>query len=473
MVFSSSIFLFYFLPIALLLYYIVPARFRNLTLVLESIFFYTWGAPKYIFVVLGAMLVDFFLAKKIHNSEGNAKKRYLVLALSINIGALLYFKYFNFFIENINDIIFSLGFTPHNFLKVALPIGISFFTFHEISYLVDVYRAKKMPFKKITDYALYILFFPQLIAGPIIRFNEISDQIANNNAPISYESRLIGFFRFLIGLSKKILIANVCGAKADLIFSLPVSDLSTSIAWIGALAYTFQIYFDFSGYSDMAIGLARMMGFVFPENFNNPYVSQNITEFWRRWHMTLSRWIRDYLYISLGGNKVSAKRTYVNLVICFLISGFWHGAEWTFIFWGAYHGLFLILDRLFLIKLLSKFGKLGSILFTFFITIIGWVFFRSNSIVVASSYLKKMFSLSSSNYTLLLNKEFVFTMFLAVFFSFFTLPTAGQIVQNNLFDPKPSVKLFATLSLVSILLIVVLAGAIVSTDFNPFIYFRF
>jgi alginate O-acetyltransferase complex protein AlgI len=473
MVFSSIIFLFYFLPVALLLYYIVPARFRNLTLVIESILFYTWGAPKYIFVVLAAMLVDFFLAKKIHSAEGSSKKRYLIFALSINIGALLYFKYFNFFIDNINDLFLSIGFKPYTFLKVALPIGISFFTFHEISYLVDVYRAKKMPFNRITDYALYILFFPQLIAGPIIRFNEISDQISNNNEPISYESRLIGLFRFLIGLSKKILIANVCGAKADLIFSLPDTDLSTPIAWIGALAYTFQIYFDFSGYSDMAIGLARMMGFVFPENFNNPYVSQNITEFWRRWHMTLSRWIRDYLYISLGGNKVSINRTYLNLVICFLVSGFWHGAEWTFIFWGAYHGLFLILDRLFLIKALSKLGKLSNVLFTFFITLIGWVFFRADSIADAIVFLQKMFSWTNSNYTLLFNKEFVFTMLLAIIFSFFTFTSKGQIVHDKLFSPKPSVQLFTFLSVASIVLIVLLAGSIVSTDFNPFIYFRF
>lgn len=473
MVFSSSIFLFFFLPLALLLYYIVPARFRNLTLVIESILFYTWGAPQYIFVVLAAMIIDFYLAKKIHSSEGKLKKRYLLVALSINIGALLYFKYFNFFIDNVNELVKSLGYSPHSFLKVALPIGISFFTFHEISYLVDVYRAKKLPFVRLTDYALYILFFPQLIAGPIIRFNEISDQIANNTERICFNTRLIGFFRFLIGLSKKILIANICGAKADFIFSLPAEEMSTSIAWIGALAYTFQIYFDFSGYSDMAIGLARMMGFVFPENFNNPYISQNITEFWRRWHMTLSRWIRDYLYISLGGNKVSENRTYINLVICFLISGLWHGAEWTFIFWGAYHGLFLILDRLFLIRMFSKLGKLSNVVFTFLITIIGWVFFRSATIVDASFFLGRMFSFTATNYILKLNNEFGITMIFATIFSFFTLTNWGQHIHDKLFNPKPSVKLFATLSVVSVVLIIVLAGSIVSTDFNPFIYFRF
>jgi alginate O-acetyltransferase complex protein AlgI len=329
MVFSSLIFLYLFLPVSLLVYYLLSGRLRNLWIVLISLFFYSWGAPKYVFVVIAAMLMDFIFARLIHEAEGRKKKLLLFAGVAINVGALLYFKYFNFFIDNLNHVIGFLGGDLLKFAKVTLPIGISFFTFHEISYLVDVYRAKKLPFKRLTDYSLYILFFPQLIAGPIIRFSEISDQIADYKRRVSSAFILTGFQRFVIGLSKKVLVANVCGAQADLVFGMEPAALSTTTAWIGVLAYTMQIYFDFSGYSDMAIGLARMMGFVFPENFNVPYIAQNITDFWRRWHMSLSRWIKDYLYISLGGNRGGSARTYFNLIVCFLISGFWHGAEWT------------------------------------------------------------------------------------------------------------------------------------------------
>ncbi|HNZ43107.1 MAG TPA: MBOAT family O-acyltransferase, partial [Bacteroidales bacterium] len=352
MVFSSVLFLFFFLPITLLLYYITRKRYKNLVALLASVVFYAWGAPLFVFVIFGSIICDFLFAKYIHKSEGLKKKLLLTAAISLNVGILIYFKYANFFVENLNTLLYSFGFTEIQWVKIALPIGISFFTFHEMSYVIDVYRGVKPPMKNILNYALYILFFPQLIAGPIIRFNEISDQIEDRRYQFTVDNHLLGFFRFVIGLAKKVLIANVLGEEADRIFALGFYDLTTPLAWLGVLAYAFQIYFDFSGYSDMAIGLARMMGFIFPENFNNPYISQSITEFWRRWHMSLSRWMRDYLYISLGGNRVSVPRMYFNLAFVFLISGFWHGAEWNFIFWGAFHGLFLILDRLFLLKLL-------------------------------------------------------------------------------------------------------------------------
>jgi len=474
MVFSSSLFILYFLPAALLAYYLIDKKYKNLVIVAFSILFYAWGAPKYLFVVLAAMIMDFFFANHIHKHQGKTRKYYLVAALSVNLGLLLYFKYFNFFIDNANELFSLFGFRQHQFLKVALPIGISFFTFHEMSYLIDVYRANKLPLKKITDYALYILFFPQLIAGPIIRYNEIADQIENRGANENIDNRLTGFFRFIIGLSKKVLIANVMGEVADKVFAIPASDLATSTAWIGVLAYTFQIYFDFSGYSDMAIGIARMMGFKFPENFNSPYISRNITELWRRWHMTLSRWMRDYLYISLGGNKVKSKaRLYFNLSFVFVISGFWHGAAWNFIVWGAFHGFFLILDRLFLIKILDKIGKWPSILFTFLLTMIGWVFFRADNLPLAVKILGKMFSLNSGKSEILITPLFSFVFILAVFFSFVTAFKLGDILERKTFSHTYSTKGIVLMTVTCTLLFFLSLGSITSSEFNPFIYFRF
>lgn len=473
MVFSSSLFLFFVLPITLLVYYLMPARFRNLWIVIVSILFYSWGAPKYIFVVLTGMLFDFVFAKLIHNAEGLRKKQLLFVAVSCNVAALLYFKYFNFFVDNLNSVLTSVDQPVLQFAKVALPIGISFFTFHEISYLVDVYRARKMPFSNIIDYALYILFFPQLIAGPIIRFNEISDQISNYARKIPVDYMLTGFYRFVIGLAKKVLIANVCGLQADLIFGMPTNDLSTPVAWIGALAYAMQIYFDFSGYSDMAIGIARMMGFVFPENFNSPYISTSITEFWRRWHMTLSRWIRDYLYISLGGNKVSEGRMYFNLVVCFLISGFWHGAEWTFIIWGLFHGIFLILDKLFLLKLFVRIGKAPSMLITFLLTLIGWVIFRSPDFNHALEFIHKMFAFNWNGTALHYTNEFRITLIAALVFSFGAATKFGDRIMNAVYSVVLNANRTPWYTLASLVILLLAASAITTTGFNPFIYFRF
>ncbi|MCK9617375.1 MAG: MBOAT family protein [Lentimicrobiaceae bacterium] len=473
MVFSSNIFLLYFFPLVLIAYYLVPKNFRNLLIVIVSLAFYTWGAPKYVFIVLFSLFADFFFAKYIHKTEGRNKKIILAIALSVNIGLLAYFKYANFFVENFNELLQSFGMTSVHWAAVALPIGISFFTFHEMSYLIDVYRNEKPPFKSIVDYGLYILFFPQLIAGPIIRFHEISDQILNRDYQENFDNRLIGFFRFCIGLAKKVLIANVMGETADQIFALSPEELTTSLSWIGILAYTFQIYFDFSGYSDMAIGIARMMGFIFPENFNNPYISQSITEFWRRWHMTLSRWMRDYLYIPLGGNRVSKSRMYFNLVFVFLISGLWHGAAWNFVFWGAFHGLFLLLDRLFLLKVLKKIGKLPSIVLTFFITMIGWVFFRSENLALAWRYLGKMFSLDRGYSDVIISTKFLPILFIAILFSFWGLIKGNEQWQIKVFQPYHNIKGFLVFTCISLTLLVICVGSITTTNFNPFIYFRF
>ncbi|HPB25935.1 MAG TPA: MBOAT family O-acyltransferase [Bacteroidales bacterium] len=473
MVFSSVLFLFFFLPITLLLYYITRKRYKNLVALLASVVFYAWGAPLFVFVIFGSIICDFLFAKYIHKSEGLKKKLLLTAAISLNVGILIYFKYANFFVENLNTLLYSFGFTEIQWVKIALPIGISFFTFHEMSYVIDVYRGVKPPMKNILNYALYILFFPQLIAGPIIRFNEISDQIEDRRYQFTVDNNLLGFFRFVIGLAKKVLIANVLGEEADKIFALGFDDLTTPLAWLGILAYAFQIYFDFSGYSDMAIGLARMMGFIFPENFNNPYISQSITEFWRRWHMSLSRWMRDYLYISLGGNRVSVPRMYFNLAFVFLISGFWHGAEWNFIFWGAFHGLFLILDRLFLLKLLKRIGKIPSILFTFFVTLMGWVLFRCESPEQIKHYFTRLFDFTLRPTDLYFDSRFVVMLFVGVFFSFFGAFGGVEKWQEHVYASGQKNHNVIFLSLFSIFLFVICSSAVVSSGFNPFIYFRF
>ncbi|MFC2121926.1 MBOAT family O-acyltransferase, partial [Bacteroidota bacterium] len=376
MVFSSSVFLLYFLPLFLLVYYLVNKKLKNYVILAASIVFYSWGAPKFVFVIIASTLLDFNIVKWLHHSKEKRKRQlFLFLSIFMNVGLLMFFKYSNFFIENVNSFLELLGFQNVKWTNVALPIGISFYTFQTLTYSIDVYRKAHTPLNKITDYLLYIMSFPQMIAGPIVRFNTIADQITSRTETI--DKKLIGFYRFTIGLAKKVLIANVMGEQTDIIMNGNIAGLDAGAAWLGLFAYTFQIYFDFSGYSDMAIGLGKMMGFSFPENFNSPYTSTSISEFWRRWHMTLGGFMRDYLYIPLGGSKVSTKsRLFFNLWIVFLLSGLWHGASWNFIVWGAYHGLFLILDRIFLIKFLNKIGRIPGTLITFFVVIMGWVVFR-------------------------------------------------------------------------------------------------
>lgn len=338
MVFSSVIFLTVFLPIVLLLYFITPKQFKNIYLLIASVLFYSWGAPKFIYAILLTTTLDFYLAKRIYKSiKPIERKLALILSLSLNLGLLFYFKYFNFFIDNLNTLLNLGGGGELPLLEIVMPIGISFYTFESITYLVDVYRKVHAPLKNFWDYQLYILFFPKLIAGPITRYHEIADQIDSRNNKYNSDIILTGIVRFTLGLGKKVLLANTMGQFADTVFSEVTNDSNSTLTWLGTFAYTFQIYFDFSGYSDMAIGLGNMFGFKLPENFNNPYTSSSITEFWRRWHITLGNWMKNYLYIPLGGNKVnSSYKIYFNLCIVFLISGFWHGASWNFIIWGGY-----------------------------------------------------------------------------------------------------------------------------------------
>ncbi|WP_417610636.1 MBOAT family O-acyltransferase [Owenweeksia hongkongensis] len=461
------------MPIFLLAYNLVPAKFKNYTLLIASIFFYSWGAPKFVFVILASTIIDFYIVSRLHRSEVKLHRKLLLsLSISINLGLLIYFKYANFFVENVNQLLLSSGIESIGWISVILPIGISFYTFQTLTYSIDVYRKVHAPLQKVTDYLVYIMSFPQMIAGPIVRFHDIADQITSRKDLI--DDKLIGFYRFCIGLAKKVLIANVMAEQADLIFNSNLTHLSFANAWLGILAYTFQIYFDFSGYSDMAIGLGRMMGFRFPENFDSPYVSKSISEFWRRWHITLGNFMRDYLYIPLGGNRVSSKyRHFLNLWIVFVLSGLWHGASWNFVIWGAYHGVFLILDRLFLLNFLNKVGKFASILFTFFVVMIGWVIFRLETLEEIQLYLESLFSFDFSS-TFNLTPGFSFVVIFAIFFSFLAGFKKGkQLLQAFFFSDRYALWQHLLLIIISSALLLLSYSSISTSGFNPFIYFRF
>ena len=357
MVFSSNVFLLYFLPIFLALYFITPRKFRNYTLLLASLIFYAYGAPEFVVQLILSNIANFYLVKYMYKSKNAITKKILCgISIAISIGLLFYYKYGNFTMLNLNAILGVFHHEPIEWIKILLPIGISFFSFQSVTYTLDTYRGINEPMKRLTDYMLYITMFPQLVAGPIIRYCDIADQIRERESLMT--DRLHGFYRFVLGLAKKILIADVIGYQVDKILgpsnydvlsaaqlqdiASKITNIDSTTAWIVILAFTFQIYFDFSGYSDMAIGLGRMLGFRFPENFDNPYVSTSISEFWRRWHQTFSVFMKNYLYFPLGGSRVKTEaRKYFNLWICFLISGLWHGASWNFVVYGALQGIFI------------------------------------------------------------------------------------------------------------------------------------
>ena len=474
MVFSSIIFIFYFIPIFFIFYFIADKMFKNALILAGSIFFYAWGAPRFIFVILGTTALDFYIVRWMSETEINKRRKLLLgISLSINLGLLFYFKYSNFFIENINLALGQIGIKPMLWTKLALPIGISFYTFETLTYVVDVYRKVHKPLRNYWDYQLYIILFPKLIAGPIIRYHDFAGQIYNHTYHETIDNRLRGIYRFFLGLGKKVLIANVMGVAADHIFAIPNTELTTSNAWFGALSYTFQIYFDFSGYSDMAIGLGLIMGFRFPENFNNPYTAVSITDFWRRWHMTLGAWMREYLYIPMGGNRVNNKfRLYFNLWLVFLASGLWHGAAWGFIIWGAYHGFFLVLERLFLGKWLAKLGK-ASFIYTFLVVLIGWVFFKTEQLNTTLPYLHRMFTRNIGDAKWTADSEYYTFLALALFFAFFTLPKLGREIQDKIYFTDNSISFHITMTFIVLIICIICAGRITISTFNPFIYFRF
>lgn len=471
MVFSSIVFLLCFLPLFMLVYFYVDKEYKNAVILIGSIFFYAWGAPRFIFVILFTTLLDFYLVTCMDRIASETKRKLLLtVSLAVNVGLLFYFKYSNFFIDNVNQALGMFTDKQIHWTKLLLPIGISFYTFETITYVVDVYRRVHKPLTKFWDYQLYIILFPKLIAGPIIRYHELADQITDRKE--TTDDRLTGFYRFVLGLGKKVLIANQMGVVADAIFGSDYSQMDTLTAWVGSLAYTFQIYFDFSGYSDMAIGLGKMMGFKFPENFNNPYISKSITEFWRRWHITLGSWMRNYLYIPLGGNRVSTRRLYLNLWLVFLASGLWHGASWSFVFWGAYHGFFLVVERAFFGKVLNRIGKIPAILLTFLIVNLGWVFFRIDRISDAGRYIKRMFTFHVNAGTRF-ETEFLTWLVIAALLSFFAIPKWGQKIQDAVYvNPYTNTRHVVVWGS-CIILFLLSISSITSSGFNPFIYFRF
>ena len=471
MVFSSSIFLFFFLPLVIAGYYLLKENYRLSFLLLTSLFFYAWGEPKYILIMLLSIVINYSFGIVIHKSivyhtRKIIAKTLLIFGIVCNLVILFYFKYFNFTLGTVNRFI-NTGFELRD---IVLPIGISFYLFQGMSYLIDIYRKKVDVQKNPVKLAFYISFFPQLMAGPIIRYSDIKEQI--DKRTVSVELFISGAQRFVIGLAKKVIIANNVGAVADIIFGTAASEIGIGTAWLGIMCYTFQIYFDFSGYSDMAIGLARIFGFKFLENFNYPYISKTMTEFWRRWHISLSSWFRDYVYIPLGGNKKG--NVYANLFIVFALTGFWHGANWQFLVWGLWHGLFLIIERLFGFREVKNRNIIPlRYAFTTLIVMLGWVFFRSPNMSYALEYLGVMFGLvqlENVSFTLeyYLSPKTVFILCLAIIASTPVLNSVSTWLKDT------NALLVKCISYILILGLFFLSIVFVTaSSYNPFIYFRF
>ncbi|MBB3000781.1 MAG: MBOAT family protein [Paraburkholderia tropica] len=492
MVFSSAIFLYVFLPITLGLYYALTHRLKNIWLLIASLIFYAWGDPKHLPLMVGSILFNWIVGLLI---AGTRRKRLQLLILSagvsVNLLFLIYYKYAAFLTGNANEIASVFG-RHVQVLDVALPVGISFFTFHSISYIVDVYRGEAKALRSPLDMGVYISLFPQLIAGPIIRFHDIADQILHRRNTLERFSS--GIERFVFGLGKKVLIANTLGQVADQVFALPQHEISTATAWFGIVCYTLQIYFDFSGYSDMAIGLARMFGFELTENFNYPYIATSIREFWRRWHISLSTWFRDYLYIPLGGNRASPFRVCLNLFTVFLLCGLWHGASWNFVVWGAFHGSLLVLERSRFGKTLDSLPKYVGWAYTLLMVMIGWVFFRAEDFAYACAYVGALFGFAHGSsippqIALYLNSQVLSTLVLGAILS---TPVAISLCRDwmerrfpsHSNEPLPafilaisgftsnSAYLYVRLIMVFAVL-TVCAAELASGTYNPFIYFRF
>ena len=472
MVFSSTVFLFIFLPLVLIINFLLKQEYRNFFLLFASLVFYAWGEGVLVLLMLfsigtnymGGLGISHFLERK-----PKIAKTVLGLTITVNLGLLFYYKYANFLVEIVQEMGLYL---EYDHTSILLPIGISFFTFQGISYLVDVFRKETEVQTNLFHLGLYISFFPQLIAGPIVRYHDIAEEIKERDTNVALFTE--GVIRFVRGLAKKVIIANSAALITDQVFSLPGDEISVISAWMGILCYTIQIYFDFSGYSDMAIGLGKMLGFNFKENFNYPYISKSIQEFWRRWHISLSTWFRDYLYIPLGGNRKGLGRTYVNLIIVFFITGMWHGASWSFIFWGLFHGLFLILERSKVLNTTKWPGFLQH-LYVLVVVIIGWVFFRAETLTEAMAYLRSMLGVSGGEDVtamIYVNPYAIITIILALIFA---MPVRKYM--NNLIERKafPIIKLAYSTSIyifyMGLLILSIIELA--QSSYNPFIYFRF
>lgn len=466
MVFSSTIFLCVYLPLVLLGYYICPKKGRNLFLLIASLVFYAWGEPKYVFLMIFSILVNYIFGRLMDKHRENKKRLKLMLVLSvvIDIGLLSVFKYTDFIITNVNAI-FGANF---DLLNIALPIGISFYTFQAMSYTIDVYRNDVRVQKNLIDFGMYITMFPQLIAGPIVRYADVQDQLAERSVTTADFSE--GIMRFVVGLGKKVLLANQMGAVWSEIYALG-GDVSALMAWTGAIAYTFQIYFDFSGYSDMAIGLGRMFGFKFPENFRYPYQSVSITDFWRRWHITLSTWFKEYLYIPLGGNRYGLARQALNLLIVWSLTGFWHGAGWNFVMWGLYYFVILFIEKLFLLKALDKLPKLFRHVYALLLIVIGWVIFASDDVSVLLPYLGSMFGANGA-----IGGMDVYTLLTKAVLLIICCVASTELPKKLFLSAAGAMNEKAAFTLKSVLMIALLALSmilLIGDSYNPFLYFRF
>ncbi len=470
MVFSSLVFLFVFLPLTLLLYFSVPRRLRNTILLIVSLIFYAWGEPIYIILMLFSTVTDFVHGLLVERYRNQPKKAKLVVlsSITINLGLLVFFKYSTFLLTNINLLFHTNFYIP----QMSLPIGISFYTFQTMSYTIDVFRQEAKAKKNMIDLGAYVTMFPQLIAGPIVRYQTIANQL--DHRVESEDLFAKGIWRFTIGLGKKVLLANNIGLLWNQIQLTEMSDLSILMAWLGLVAFGFQIYFDFSGYSDMAIGLGYLFGFELLENFNYPYISQSITEFWRRWHISLGSWFRDYVYIPLGGNRKGKKRMYLNLFIVWMLTGLWHGASWNFVLWGLYFGILIIIEKAFLLFWLSRAPRWMRHVYTIILLLIGWGLFAFEDFHQLINYLTVLFGLRNATWV---NQETLYyssqNIILFVLLTIASTPMIRLIGQKLFNSPYGSVIKAFIVPMICLLILIASTAYLVDSSYNPFLYFRF
>ena len=463
MIFSSIPFLFFFFPLFILLYFTLPFKYKNHILLLFSLIFYAWGEPIYILLMIFSSIVDFINGKNIekYKDDNKKKKIYLIISIIINISLLGFFKYADFFIKVINNIL-NLDIP---LLNLGLPIGISFFTFQTMSYSIDVYRGDVKAEKDFLTFMTYVCMFPQLIAGPIVRYETVSSELHKRD--INFKKFADGFTRFLRGLFKKVLIANNIGLLFTLITSSEVNDISIMTGVLAIVSYAFQIYFDFSGYSDMAIGMGNMCGFTFLENFNYPYISKSITEFWRRWHISLSSWFKDYVYIPLGGSRVNILKNIRNILIVWILTGFWHGASWNFIFWGLYYGILLLLEKFVLKKYIDKLPDFVKHIYTIVLVFIGWMIFAFDDSKYLFGFIKAITSNKFVDSAFLYYfKNYFLILVIATLFSLPVYPKVKEKINNSIFTSLLSISIY-------VILFIITLSYLVSDTYNPFLYFRF
>ena len=470
MVFSSIPFIFFFLPVFLILYYLVPYKVKNILLLIFSLIFYAWGEPIYILLMIFSSVVDYTNGRMIEKYAQNNQKRknlFLIISIIVNLSLLGFFKYADFLIGSINSLL-NINIP---LLELGLPIGISFFTFQTMSYSIDVYRGDVKAEHNFLDFMTYVSMFPQLIAGPIVRYEEVSKELKNRS--ITPQGFADGMIRFLQGLFKKVLIANNIGYLFVIASSMPNNEMSVVMSWLGILAYTFQIYFDFSGYSDMAIGMGKMLGFTYPENFNHPYISKSITEFWRRWHISLSSFFKDYVYIPLGGSRVKKIINVRNILIVWMLTGLWHGASWNFVLWGLYYGVLLLLEKFVFNKILEKTPNWFKHFYTMFLVVVGWMIFAFDDMTILKEYASMMFGVGGvsfiNNHALYYLKNYLIIFILAIIFS---MPVY-KLAKEKLSKVKNTKSVFIVSLIIYTVLFIVVVSYLVNDTYNPFLYFRF